>query len=132
MAQVFVILLAPVILKKMGEVRGIVCIQIATAAMLGLLALVSSPLLAALTYVAYMCFQYMSEPCLLSMLMTEVAPSEQSGASALNFMVIALAGIFSAMVAGAMFSRAGYGVTLGVCAIVTVTAAALFYGLVRR
>ena len=74
----------------------------------------------------------MSEPALLSMLMTRVVPSEQSGASALNFMVIALAGIFSAMIAGAMISHGGYGPTLSICAIVTALAAALLYGLVRR
>ncbi len=63
MAQVFVILFAPLILRKIGEVRGIAYMQIATAAMLGVLTLVVSPALAALVYVAYMCFQYMSEPC---------------------------------------------------------------------
>ncbi len=131
LAQVFVILLAPAVLKRMGDIRGIVFMQLATAAMLASLALVSSPLFAAFTYVAYMCFQYMSEPALLSMLMTRVAPSEQSGASALNFMVISLAGIVSAMIAGAMISHGGYGPTLSACAIVTVIAAALFYGLVR-
>jgi predicted MFS family arabinose efflux permease len=100
--------------------------------MLGLLAVVSNPGLAAIAYIAYMCFQYMSEPCLLSMLMSRVNPSEQSGASALNFLIIALAGIFAALVAGALFPRLGYGFTLTACATVTMAAAGLFYRLVRR
>jgi predicted MFS family arabinose efflux permease len=92
---------------------------------------VSNPFLAGVTYVAYMCFQYMSEPCLLSMLMSHVAPSEQSGASALNFFTTSLAGIFASLAAGALFPRLGYRFTLMICATVTIAAAGIFYGLVR-
>ncbi len=132
MAQVIVILLAPTVAAKIGEVKSIAAMQVATAAMLGLLALVSNPVLAGVTYVAYMCFQYMSEPCLFSMLMTRVAPSEQSGASAMNFLVTSLAGILASLEAGALFAKAGYRFTLAICATVTLLAAALFYRLVRR
>jgi predicted MFS family arabinose efflux permease len=131
-AQVAVILFAPVIMRKLGELRSIAGMQLATAAMLGLLAVVSNPVLGAVAYIAYMCFQYMSEPCLLSMLMSRVDPSEQSGASALNFLIIALAGIFASLVAGPLFTRLGYGFTLTACATVTLAAAGLFYRLVRR
>jgi MFS family permease len=131
MAQVVVILLAPAVMRQLGELRGIAGMQLATAAMLGLLALVSNPFLAGVTYVAYMCFQYMSEPCLLSMLMSRVAPSEQSGASALNFFTTSLAGIFASLAAGALFPRLGYRPTLMICATVTIAAAGIFYGLVR-
>lgn len=131
-AQVAVILLAPAVMRKLGEWRGIAGMQLATAAMLGLLAVVSSPVFATIAYVAYMCFQYMSEPCLLSMLMSRVAPAQQSGASALNFLVTSLAGILAALAAGALFPRLGYGFTLISCASVTIAAAGLFYSLVRR
>jgi MFS family permease len=131
-AQVAVILFAPAVMSKLGGLKSIVAMQLATAAMLGLLAVVSNPVLAAVAYIAYMCFQYMSEPCLLSMLMSRVAPAQQSGASALNFLVISLAGIFAALTAGALFPRAGYRFTLILCATVTIAAAGLFYRLVRR
>ena len=132
MAQVFVILLAPVVVKRMGEVRSIAAMQVATAMMLGLLAVVTNLSLVGIAYVAYMCFQYMSEPCLFSMLMTRVAPPERSGASAMNFLVVSLAGIIAALAAGALFPRVGYGATLLLCAGMTAVAAGLFYALVRR
>lgn len=132
MAQVVVILLAPAIAVKIGEVKSVACMQLATAGMLVLLAFVSNPWLAGIVYVAYMCFQYMTEPSLFSMLMTRVAPSEQSGASAMNFLVTSLAGILAALGAGALFPKAGYRFTLMVCASVTVAAAGLFYRLLRR
>lgn len=131
LTQVFVILLAPAVLKRTGEIRGIAYMQFATAIALYLLAFVANPAVAALVYVAYVCFQYMSEPCLLSMLMTRVEPAEQSGASAMNFMVIAGASILAAASAGEMFSRSGYTATLAACAIVTGIAACLFYWLFR-
>ena len=132
LAQVVAILAAPAILKRVSEVRGIAGMQVATAAMLACLAVVSSPVGAVAFYVAYMCFQYMSEPCLLSMLMTRVSTSEQSGASALHFMVMSLAGICAAMLAGAALPHVGYGPTLMACAGVTLTAAGIFYGFLRR
>jgi predicted MFS family arabinose efflux permease len=131
-AQVVAIPLAPAILKRVGEVRGITWIQLATAAMLGLLALVSNSLLGALLYVAYVSFQYMSEPCLLSMLMSRVDRSEQNGASALNFLVTSLAGIFAAAAVGAMLPHLGYGPTLASCAAVITVAATVFYFFVRE
>jgi predicted MFS family arabinose efflux permease len=132
LAQVIAILAAPAILKRVSEVPGIAAMQVATAAMLACLALVTSPVGAVAFYVAYMCFQYMSEPCLLSMLMTRVSPSEQSGASALHFMVMSLAGICAAMLAGAAVPHVGYGPTLMACAAVTLTAAGIFYCFLRR
>jgi predicted MFS family arabinose efflux permease len=130
LVQVFVILLAPAILRRTGQLNGITTMQFGTAIMLCSLAFVANPFLAAVIYVSYMCLQYMSEPCLLSILMTGVEKAEQSGASALHFMTIALAGILAAMAAGAMFSRSGYGPTLILCAVVTGIAAVLFYRLV--
>jgi predicted MFS family arabinose efflux permease len=74
----------------------------------------------------------MTEPCLLSVLMSRVAAAEQNGASAMNFVTIAAAGILSALTAGALLSRFGYTVTVTACAVTTAFAAALFYGLFHR
>ena len=132
MAQVAAILLAPMIAVRLGEVKSITFMQLATAAMLGLLGFVSNPVLAGIAYVAYMCFQYMSEPCLFSMLMTRVSPSEQSGASAMNFLIMSLAGILAALLTGALFPALGYRLTLSGFATVTGAAALVFYRLMRR
>jgi MFS family permease len=130
-AQVFVILLAPAVLRWLGQVRGIAFMQVATAAMLGLLGLgFAGTTGAALLYVGYMSFQYMSEPGLFSMLMSRVKPAERSGASALNFLVLSLAGSFSALVSGAAISRFGYSAVLGTAAVLAIIAAALFWILI--
>ena len=104
--------------------------QIVTAVMLALLAVNSNPIAAAFIYVAYMSFQYMSAPCLLTTLMNRVKPAEQSGASAMNFLVTALAGIVASTSAGAMFPRFGYSSVLLVAALTAAVAALMFYKVV--
>jgi predicted MFS family arabinose efflux permease len=126
LVQVGAILLAPVWLSRTGTVRGIAGAQFAAAAMLALLAIVRGSAIATPIYAAYMAFQYMCEPCMLSMLMTNVAPHEQGGASALNFLVTSLAGILAASAVGAGITHAGYRSTLLACAFVATFAAFLF------
>ncbi len=126
LVQVGAILLAPVVLSRVGTVRGIAGAQFATAAMLILLAVVSNAAIAAPIYAAYMAFQYMCEPSMLSMLMTNVEPPEQGGASALNFFVTSLAGILAASTVGVGITYAGYRSTLLACAVVAAFAAFLF------
>jgi predicted MFS family arabinose efflux permease len=131
-AQVLAIPLAPFILKKTGDVRGIAMMQLATAVALGLLAVVSNSHWGALLYILYMSFQYMSEPGLFSMLMSRVGRSQQSGAAALNFLATSLAGIFAAALSGSMLSRVGYEPVLATCAGVILLAAMVFYFFVPK
>jgi predicted MFS family arabinose efflux permease len=131
-AQVIAIPLAPLVLKKMGDVRGIVLMQSATAVALGLLAIVSDSLGGTLLYIIYMAFQYMSEPGLFSMLMSRVDRSRQSGAAALNFLTTSLAGMFAAALAGSMLSRVGYEPVLAACAGTILLAAMVFYFFVPK
>jgi len=132
LTQVVVLLLAPAVIRKLGAVRGVASMQIATAAMLGLLALGLTGTAAALLYTAYMSFQYMSEPGLFSMLMGRVSASERSGASALNFLVISVAGSLSALVSGAAIARFGYSAVLATAAGLAMIAAGLFWTLIRE
>jgi predicted MFS family arabinose efflux permease len=124
--QVGAVLLAPVALSRAGTVRGIAGAQFATAITLALLAIVPNSAIATPIYAAYMAFQYMCEPCMLSMLMTNVEPHQQGGASALNFLVTSLAGILAASAVGAGIAHAGYRSTLLACALVAAFAAFLF------
>ena len=125
--QVLVILLVPAIVKRLGEVRSVAYMQVATAASLALLAIVHGARMGAVLYVGYVCFQYMSEPCLLSMLMSRTEAPHRNGASALNFFVVSLAGMFASAAAGAMLSNIGYKLTLTTFAFVTILAAMVFY-----
>jgi predicted MFS family arabinose efflux permease len=126
LSQVLAILAAPVVFRRFGLVTGIMYTQIAAALALGCLAAVSGPSTAAVIFMGYTAFQWMNEPGMSSLLMNQVTPSEQTGASAMNFLVINVAQAIAAAVAGASFVRFGYPVVLSVTAIVGLAAALLF------
>jgi predicted MFS family arabinose efflux permease len=81
---------------------------------------------AAIIYVGYTGFQWMSEPAMFSLLMNHLAPSERTGGSALNFLVINVSQALAAAAAGASFARFGYPAVLGVTAGVALIAAFMF------
>jgi hypothetical protein len=68
----------------------------------------------------------MSEPGMFTLLMNQVAASEQTGASALSFLVVNLSQAIAATVAGASFVKFGYPTVLSAIAGVGLIAACLF------
>jgi len=126
LSQVIAILAAPLIFRKFGLVTGIMYTQIATAVALGCLSLVPGAASAALVYVSFMAFQWMSEPGMYSLLMSEVTPAGRTGASALNFLVISVAQAVAALAAGFGFARFGYPAVISVIAGVALMTALLF------
>jgi len=81
---------------------------------------------AVLAYVAYMAFQWMSEPGLSTLLMNQVAERERGGASALNYLVAFSAQALAAWGSGALLARFGYGAVLAGAAGLALAAAGLF------
>lgn len=126
LAQVAALMAAPLILRKLGMVRGITAMQLATGVALAALGAASLGPAAPFLYAGYMSFQWMSEPGLYSFLMNHVTPEQQSGASALNFLVIFAMDAIAAAVAGAGFTRYGYPLVLSVAGAVAVLGALLF------
>jgi MFS family permease len=123
--QVVAVLLAPMVFRRAGLVTGIVWMMCATACGLG--ALATQPVTAAaLAYVSYMAFQWMSEPGLNTLLMNQVADRERGGASALNFLVAFSTQALAAWGAGALLSRFGYGAVLAGSAGLALASAGLF------
>ena len=127
LAQVVAILAAPLFLRRVPGARGVSTTQVATALMLAWLAAASSPTTAAIAYISYMAFQNMASPCLFTLLMDRVTPSERGGTSALNFFATSLAGALSAMAAGVVLPRLGYSPVLAVAALLAFIAAALMF-----
>ena len=123
LAQVVALLVAPIVLRRMGAVRGLMSMQIATGLCLAALAIGPTMAVAGTVYAAYVAFQYMSEPGMYSLLMERVEPQEQSGASALNFLVIFGAQALAASTAGFAVRRFGYGVVLVTAALAAFLAA---------
>jgi predicted MFS family arabinose efflux permease len=126
LSQVLAILAAPVMFRKFGLVTAVMCMQIATGLALGWLALTTHLPTASAIFVAYTAFQWMSEPGMFTLLMNQVAASQRTGASALNFLVVNLSQAVAAMAAGASFARFGYPTVLRVIAGVAFVAACLF------
>lgn len=125
-SQLLAILAAPLVFRRFGLVTGIMYTQIATAIGLACLAAAPSASVAAVIFMGYTAFQWMNEPGMYSLLMNNVAPGEQTGASALNFLVINISQAVAAIAAGAAFLRFGYPTVLGVTAGVALAAAGLF------
>ncbi len=108
LAQVAAILAAPVILRRLGLVPGIAGMQLATGVALVCLTGSAAVPLAAACYMAYVAFQYMSEPGIYSLLMNRIPPGEHSGASALNMLVAFSSQALAATLAGLGYARFGY------------------------
>jgi hypothetical protein len=129
-AQLPVLMAAPAVLRRLGQVRGIAWMQFGTACALAALAFSHSNGMAAIWYAGYMSLQYMSEPGLLSMLMERVRPGERSGASGLYFLVTSLMGSLAAFAAGNAITRFGYPLVLIASAVLAMVGALLFRTLI--
>jgi len=126
LAQVAAVLMAPLVLRRLGLIRGISWMQALTGVALVMLAAAADPLFAAIAYATFMVFQYMSEPGLYTLLMDSVPAEERSEASALNFMVASSAQAVAAAVSGATIETVGYGTMLMLAAFVCGIAGLLF------
>src|SRR6202035_66288 len=102
--QAGAVLLVPLMVRRTGLITGIMLAQLATAATLGLLASGRSLLQIELIYCGFMAAQHMSEPAIQSLLMDRVTAEERSLATAMNFLVLAIARAFSVAVAGLAFA----------------------------
>jgi MFS family permease len=131
-AQVVAMLLAPIVFRKFGLIRGVSGMQFATGLMLLALAASISPTWAAIAYAAFMMVQYMSEPGMFTLLMESVKESDRSTASALNFLVSFGGHAIAAALAGVFIARVGYPPVLIAAAIICAGAALLFRVLLAK
>lgn len=125
LGQALAILAAPLVFRATGLIRGISGMQLLSAAALLLIAASTGPGTAALAYGAYMVVQNMSEPGMLNYLMDAVPEDEQSGVSALNFMVSSVMQAVAAVVSGMLLRCWGYPPVLLIAAAVCALAGLL-------
>ena len=131
LTQVAAVLLAPLVLRGLGLVGGIGAMQLATGAALFCLVLPSAPAGVA-AYVSYMSFQWMSEPGMNTVLMSNVAPESRAGASAVNYLVVFSAQALASAGAGWTIARMGYPPVLTGAGMLALLAGVLFLTLFRR
>jgi predicted MFS family arabinose efflux permease len=116
-------LVAPVIFRVLGLVKGIAATQVVAALALALLAGATYPRLAMGLYLTFSAAQWMCAPGLYNLLMNETPDSERSTAAAMTLFCNALAGSAATAGAGILFTRFGYPpVLLGIAALAIVIA----------
>jgi MFS family permease len=131
-AQAGSMLMAPVVLRTLGLIRGISGMQVATAMALLALSAAVGPVSAGLAFAAYTTSQCMTEPGMFTLLMDGVPAEERSAASALNFLVTFAAQAVVAAIAGRMLAHFGYPPVLVAAAVICALAALLFRVLLAK
>jgi MFS family permease len=129
--QVIATLLAPLLVRRIGEARYVAITVVSTAAMLGLLARGPGRTATSSLYLGYVALQYATEPSLFAWIMNRVSQKERTHAAGLLFMTMSIAGVLAAAVSGRLIVRSGYSPVLFGAACLAVLAA-LFFGWASR
>lgn len=129
--QVVAIVISPLILRRLGLVWGVASMELAAGLSLALMA-IGPPSIAAAGFAGFMAFQWMDEPAMESLLMTRVAPHEQSGAAAMMYMTIFAAGAITAPLAGKGIASFGYPSVMSVAAFLLLLGGLLFGMLLKN
>jgi len=130
--QVVALLMAPLILKRIGMLTGLALMQGITAMALAGLAAGPGGALAGMIYSIYVGSQYMSEPAIYSLLMERVPAQERTGTSALNFLIVSGGQALAASAAGLAVRHYGYRPVLAFAAATAVSAALLVRALAEK
>jgi MFS family permease len=126
LAQVVALMLAPLILRKIGLVSGTAAMLMATALALGGLAVGPAGWAAAAVFMAYTSCQWMSDPGVNTLLMDRVREQERTGAAALMMLVSFAAQLVASLAGGAAIARFGYSAMFACAAGLAALAAVAF------
>lgn len=128
--QLCVVLLSPLVFRRLGLVPGIVATQIATAVALACLAASHDVRLAVVLYLSFSALQWMSSPGLYNLLMSRTPERDRSAAAAMTLFCNALLGAGATALAGMLFTQFGYPRVLVGIAVFALLVALLFGTLV--
>ena len=126
LSQVVALMLAPLVLRKMGLVSGTAAMLMATALALCGLAAGPAGWAAAAVFMTYTSCQWMSEPGVNTLLMDRVREQERTGASALMMLVSFAAQLVASLAGGATIAKFGYSAMLACAAGLAAVAAVAF------
>jgi hypothetical protein len=129
--QVVAVLFAPLVIRRLGLVTGIVSMMGATGIALAGLSMEPLGAQAVIMYSAYMAAQWMSEPGVNTLLMNHVDEKERGGASAMTYLVAFGAQAAAAYAGGTLFGQFGFGPVLVGAAAAAGIAAWLFKAIAR-
>ena len=126
LSQVAALLLAPLVLRRMGMVSGTAAMLMATALALGGLAAGPTGWSAAAVFMAYTSCQWMCDPGVNTLLMNRVREQERTGAAALMMLVSFAAQLVASLAGGAAIATFGYSAMLACAAALAAVAAVAF------
>jgi MFS family permease len=129
LAQVLALMLAPLVLRKMGLVSGTAAMLLATALAMGGLAAGPVGWAAAAVFMAYTSCQWMTDPGINTLLMDRVREQERTGAAALMMLVSFAAQLVASLAGGAAIAKFGYSAMLAYAAVLAAVAAVAFHTL---
>jgi predicted MFS family arabinose efflux permease len=134
LAQFCSVLVAPLLLKRLGITKGVAAIQVGTAAFLLLISATRNASVGVCFYVLYFATQYMCGPGIYSLLMDNVAEAERSTASAVQNIAGALCQAGSAALTGICIVAFGYRDLLigNAAAVILASLLFLILGMYRR
>jgi MFS family permease len=124
--QLCVVLLTPLLFRRLGLVPGIVATQMATAVALIGLAAIHDARFAVALFLSFSALQWMSSPGLYNLLMTRTPERERSTAAAMTLFCNALFQSGATALAGLLFSEFGYPRVLVGIAVFALLTALLF------
>jgi MFS family permease len=129
LSQVVALMLAPLVLRRMGLVTGTAAMMMATALAMGGLAAGPTGWAAAAVFMSYTSCQWMSDPGVNTLLMGRVHEQERTGASALMMLVSFAAQLVASLAGGAAIAKFGYSAMLACAAGLAAVAAVAFRAL---
>jgi predicted MFS family arabinose efflux permease len=125
-------LLAPLLFRAMGLVRGIAATQIGVALLLLAMATATGPRLGIPLFLAFSAAQWMSSPGLYNLLMSETPDRERSSAAAMTLFLNALAASGATAASGLLISRFGYPPVFVAIGTGAITCALLFLLVMKK
>lgn len=129
LAQVVALMLAPLILRRLGIVSGTAAMLMASALAMGGLAAGPIGWAAAAVFMAYTSCQWMTDPGINTLLMDRVREQERTGAAALMMLVSFGAQLVASFVGGKTIAQFGYSAMLACAAGLAAVAAVMFRAL---
>jgi predicted MFS family arabinose efflux permease len=126
---VVALMLAPLILRRLGIVSGTAAMLMASALAMGGLAAGPIGWAAAAVFMAYTSCQWMTDPGINTLLMDRVREQERTGAAALMMLVSFGAQLVASFVGGKTIAQFGYSAMLACAAGLAAVAAVMFRAL---
>ncbi len=127
LCQLAAVLSMPWLVLRLGRVRAIASVQLASALLLPVLIVVTSVQTAGVIYLAYLSFQVMAEPALESFIMDSVLVEERNTVASLRYMILFSVQALAVLASGFAITRFGYSALLVSIALLGIAASAMFY-----